>query len=73
MLQIKDNEARKIFTVNGVSHGIELKLMEEVLGFGQVVAGSFLTKKVQLANFGDVGAKFIWDSKAYNKYFHISP
>ena len=73
LLQVKDNEARKLFSVNGVSHGIELKLMEEVLGFGPVVSGSFLTKKVQLANFGDVGAKFSWDKQAYSKYFEIFP
>jgi hypothetical protein len=30
--------------IKGVSHGIELKLMDEVLAFGNVVKGSRLTK-----------------------------
>jgi len=29
-----------MFTLVGVSHGIEVKLMEEVIGFGTVVEGS---------------------------------
>jgi hypothetical protein len=29
-----------MFTILGVSHGIEIKLMEEVIGFGTVVEGS---------------------------------
>lgn len=73
LLDIKGNESRKLFTVQGVSHGIELKLMEEVVGFGSVVKGSRLTKQLQLANFGDVRAKFKWDTKAYAPNFTISP
>lgn len=73
MLDIKGNESRKLFTVQGVSHGIELKLMEEVVGFGSVIKGSRLTKQLQLANFGDIRAKFKWDSKAYAKNFTIFP
>ena len=73
LLQVKDNESRKMFTIQGVSHGIELKLMEEVMGFGSVVKGSRYTKQLQLANFGDVGAKFKWDSKVYQKHFTIFP
>lgn len=72
-LDIKGNETRKLFTVHGVSHGIELKLMEEVVGFGSVIKGSRLTKQLQLANFGDIRAKFKWDSKAYAKNFTIFP
>ena len=73
LLDIKGNETRKLFTVQGVSHGIELKLMEEVVGFGSVIKGSRLTKQLQLANFGDIRAKFKWDSKSYARNFTISP
>lgn len=73
LLDIKGNETRKLFTVKGVTHGIELKLMEEVVGFGSVVKGSRLTKQLQLANFGDVRAKFKWDMKLFSKNFTISP
>ena len=73
LVDIKGNETRKLFTTKGVSHGIELKLMEEVVGFGSVVKGSRLTKQLQMANFGDVRAKFKWDTKAYSKNFTIFP
>ena len=73
LVDIKGNETGKLFTVQGVSHGIELKLMEEVVGFGSVVKGSRLTKQLQMANFGDVRAKFKWDTKAYSKNFTIHP
>ena len=73
LLDIKGNETRKLFTVQGVSHGIELKLMEEVVEFGSVVKGSRLTKQLQLANFGDVRVKFKWDSKVYASNFTIFP
>lgn len=40
MLQIKDSETRKLLTMIGTCHGIELKLMNEVLGFIPVVVNS---------------------------------
>lgn len=73
MCNIKDNESKQLLYVQGVSHGIELKLMDEVLAFGSVVKGSRLTKILQLSNFGDVKAYFKWDSRAYNRYFTINP
>jgi hydrocephalus-inducing protein len=73
LLDIINNETRKLFTVQGVSHGIELKLMEEVVGFGSVVKGSRLTKQLQLANFGDIRAKFKWDMKKFSRNFTIFP
>lgn len=36
--------------------------MEETIGFGTVVINSKLTKTVQFANLGDIGAKFAWDT-----------
>jgi len=44
MLEVEPNEPRKLMSLHGVSHGIELKLMDEVLAFGSVVKGSRLTK-----------------------------
>jgi len=47
MLQIEGiEEPRKFCTVVGVAHGIELKLMDEVAAFGNVVVGSRLTKYI---------------------------
>ena len=65
LLDIKGNETRKLFIMQGVSHGVELKLMEEVLEFRSVVKGSQLTKQLQRDNFGDVIVKFKWDSKLF--------
>jgi hypothetical protein len=65
MLCVEPNEPRKLISLHGVSHGIELKLMDEVVTFGSVVKGSRLTKTLQLSNFGDVKAFFKWDNKSY--------
>jgi hypothetical protein len=73
MLEVEHNEPKKLIQVHGVSHGIELKLMDEVLAFGSVVKGSKLTKTLQLSNFGDVKASFTWESKIYSQNFTIKP
>jgi hypothetical protein len=65
LLEVKPNEPRKIIGLHGVAHGIELKLMDEVVTFDSVVKGSRLTKTLQLSNFGDVKAFFKWDNKTY--------
>jgi len=44
MMVVEPNEPRKLMSLHGVSHGIELKLMDEVVAFGSVVKGSRLTK-----------------------------
>lgn len=62
MLEVEGVEDdRAIFSVVGVAHGIELKLMENTLAFGNVVKDSRLTKTMQMSNFGDVKAEFKWD------------
>lgn len=74
MLQIEGiDEPRKFFTVHGVAHGIELKLMDEVAAFGNVVIGSRLTKYIQMSNFGDVKANFSWNKNEFTKNFTINP
>ena len=59
--------------VKGTAHGIELKIMDEVLDFGSVVKDSRLTKTLQMSNFGDVKANFEWDTKTFSQNFSISP
>jgi len=66
-------EDRVLFDVTGVAHGIELKLMENTLAFGNVVKDSRLTKTMQMSNFGDVKANFSWNAKEFGKNFTISP
>lgn len=43
---VENNEVRKLLTMAGACHGIELKLMEDTIGFGGVVINSRLTKTV---------------------------
>lgn len=57
----------------GACHGIELKLMEDTVGFGSVVVNSKFTKQVQLANLGDLAAKFKWDTQFCKHFFTIQP
>ena len=74
MIQVDGvEEDRKLLSVKGVAHGIELKIMDEVLGFGNVVKDSRLTKTLQMSNFGDVKANFAWDEKNFSRNFTISP
>lgn len=47
--------------------------MEDTLGFGPVVINSKLTKSIQMANLGDVGTRFEWETQFCNKYFTIAP
>ena len=73
MLLVKDNEARRLISLGGVSHGIELKLMEETMDFGDVVKNSRYTRQLQFTNFGDILAKFSWERQSYMKNFTIYP
>ena len=67
MLRIEGLEDQKrLFKLRGVAHGIELKIMDEVLSFGQVVKDSRLTKSLQMSNFGDVKANFEWDASKFS-------
>ena len=66
-------DKRKILTLTGAAHGIELKIMDEQIAFGSVVKDSRLTKNLQMSNFGDVKANFSWDKKAFGDHFTISP
>lgn len=66
-------EPKKLFSVFGAAHGIELKIMDEVISFGQVVKDSRLTKTLQMSNFGDVKANFEWDTSKFSQNFTISP
>lgn len=46
--------------INGAAFGIELKMMEETVAFGTVVVNSTTSRQVQLANLGDIGARYAW-------------
>lgn len=70
---IENQEKKKLLNINTTAHGIEMKLMEDTVGFGTVVVNSKISKTIQLSNFGDIGSKFEWDTTFCSKYFTISP
>ena len=43
---VENQEVRKLLTVQGASHGVELKLIENTVGFGAVVIHSKLTRTI---------------------------
>ena len=73
LMRFSNGEKRKLLSVQGACHGIELKLMEEVVKFGSVVKGSHSSQQVQLVNLGDLPAVFEWDRSKYEQLFTITP
>lgn len=43
---VENQEIKQLMNISGACHGIELKLMEDTIGFGQVVINSKLVKRV---------------------------
>ena len=70
---VENNEEKKLLTMAGACYGIELKILEDVIGFGAVTLNSKLTKSVQMSNLGDVPAKFEWDTNLCKQFFTILP
>ncbi|KAI9203105.1 uncharacterized protein BJ171DRAFT_600257 [Polychytrium aggregatum] len=65
--------SRPLFVVMGACQGIEVKLENETLPFGAVVQRSCTTRRIQLQNVGDIGAKFHWDISKLSPDFSVSP
>lgn len=59
--------------LTGACTGTELSLASDSLPFGTVVLGSRTSKRLQLSNTGDVGTKFVWETKALGPNFTIYP
>jgi len=70
---VENKESHKLTNIIGSCHGIELKLLQDTIGFGSVVVNSKLTREVQLVNLGDVKAKFNWDTTFCGRYYTITP
>ena len=73
LTKFSNGETKKLLSISGACHGIELKLMEEVVSFGNVIIGSNQSKKIQLLNIGDMPCSFQWDSSKYKESFTIAP
>ena len=63
----------ELLTIKGACYDVEIKLMEEIIDFGDVVVNSSLTKKFNLVNLGDINAEFKWDLGFMSKYFSVKP
>ena len=64
---------KNLFSVSGACLGVELRLSNDALQFGGVVAGSRVTKTVFIENVGDVGTNFEWDVSSLSQNFSIYP
>ncbi|KAJ3036631.1 hypothetical protein HDV00_002527 [Rhizophlyctis rosea] len=65
--------SKPLFIVMGACQGIDVKLENDTLPFGAVVQKSTSTRRIQLQNVGDIGAKFHWDVTKFAPDFSISP
>ena len=69
-------DAREVFkavTMQGSSQGFEIKVVEDTLSFGDVVAGSSLVKTLTVCNVGDINAQYFWDTSQCARNFSIVP
>ncbi|KAJ3408149.1 hypothetical protein HDU80_006663 [Chytriomyces hyalinus] len=64
--------SKPLCLVSGACQGIEVKLENDTLPFGAIVQKSFTTRRIQLQNSGDIGAKFHWDAAKFAPDFSIS-
>jgi hypothetical protein len=64
---------KKLFILSGTCQGTEIRLENDTLPFGAVVQKSYTTRKLQLQNVGDIGAKFSWEVQKLHQDFSISP
>lgn len=66
-------ETSELLTLSGACFAPELKLIEDALNYGPVVVNSYLTKKAQLVNSGDLSADFAWELGQTSNYLAVSP
>ncbi|ORY39534.1 hypothetical protein BCR33DRAFT_853320, partial [Rhizoclosmatium globosum] len=65
--------SKPLLLVSGACQGIEVRLENDTLPFGAIVQKSCTTRRIQLQNTGDIGAKFHWDASKFAPDFSISP
>jgi hydrocephalus-inducing protein len=51
---------KTLFIIQGACQGTDVRIENDTLPFGAVVQRSSTTRKIQLQNIGDIGAKFSW-------------
>lgn len=65
--------AADLCMISGACFAADVKLVEDAMNFGQVVVNSYLTKKLQIINSGDLSAEYSWDLGANSTAFVIIP
>ena len=65
--------SKQLLVIAGACQGTEVRLENDTLPFGAVVQKSSTTRRIELQNIGDIGAKFYWDIQAFTPDFSISP
>ena len=63
----------QLAALTGACTAGELSLASDSVPFGTVVIGSRASKRLALANTGDVGARFAWDARRLGPHFSIVP
>ncbi|XP_047678536.1 hydrocephalus-inducing protein-like isoform X5 [Tachysurus fulvidraco] len=64
---------RPLLVLKGCCHGVEVTLDQNYLSFGGVARHGQATRQIMLQNTGDIGARFMWDAKAFAPDFSICP
>ena len=64
---------KKLCVISGSCHGMEVELEADTLPFGPVCLGSQLTRKLQVMNYGDILAKYRWDTARFSPDFSVHP
>ena len=77
MIKVNQTDIRKILSFSGASYGVDVKIVGDIPSFGTVVVNSMTIRQVLIRNFGDLPAKFKFESpnpkKDYSKFFTFSP
>ncbi|KAK2848119.1 hypothetical protein Q7C36_009801 [Tachysurus vachellii] len=62
-----------LLVLKGCCQGVEVTLDQNYLSFGGVARQGQATRQITLQNTGDIGARFMWDAKAFAPDFSICP
>ncbi|KAH6588049.1 hypothetical protein BASA50_010912 [Batrachochytrium salamandrivorans] len=62
-----------LISIAGACQGIDVRLESNSLTLGAVVQHSCTTRRIQLLNVGEIGAKFYWNPLRFSPDFSISP
>jgi hypothetical protein len=68
-----ETEVLPVFTIQGESLGIEIKLDTNIINFGSCVIKSSATRRLLMFNYGDLSAHYCWHKEQFGHDFTIEP